>query len=162
MITGFALDVIFIESPMPVYYLNFANILISVVVLLLFYFEKIEIRNVVKVNILGFLANLLLSFLFNPPNAIDYTSMFLRNAFIMFMFIPVYGLYCGKKSVSHIGIAFMILFVAVLLRTNNHFLINNAPLLIFGTVIYHLAFYYIFNALELMGKSQLELNNNLT
>ncbi len=161
MITGFTLDVIFIDFPTPVYYLNFANIIIAVVVLILFYFKKIEIPQVVKVNIIGFLANLLLSFLFNPPDAIDYTSMFLRNAFIMFMFIPVYGLYCGKKSVLHIGIVFMILFVAVILRANNLFLINNAAILIFGTVIYHLSFYYIFDALERMQKSQVELNKSL-
>jgi len=161
MMTGFTLDVIFVEFPTPVYYLNFANILISVVVLILFYFNNIEIKNVVKVNIIGLLANLLLSFIFNPPDAIDYTGMFLRNAFIMFMFIPVYGLYCGKNSIFHIGIVFFILFVAVLFRANNHFLVNNAPILIFGTAIYHLTFYYIFDALERMQKSQIELNESL-
>jgi signal transduction histidine kinase len=161
MMAGYLMDVVFIDFPTPVYYLNFVNILISLVVLVLFFAEKIEIRNVVKVNILGLLANLLLSFMFNPPDAVDYTGMFLRNAFIMFMFIPVYGLYCGKNSVFHIGVVFLILFVAVLLRANNQFLINNAPILIFGTVLYHLSFYYLFDALERMGKKQVELNRHL-
>lgn len=161
MIIGFTLDMIFIKLQKPVYYLNLANTLILVVVLILFYLKKIEIRNVVKVNILGLLANLLLSFIFNPPDAIDYTSMFLRNAFIMFMFIPVYGLYCGKNNILHIGIVFLILFVSVLLRANNIFLMDNAPLLIFGAIIYHLAFYYIFDALERTQQRQVELNENL-
>lgn len=161
MITGYLLDVIFIDLKNPVYYINLSNILLCAVIIILFYLKKIKINSTVKIQILGLLANLLISSIFNPLDAPDFSSMFIRNAIIMFMFIPVYGLYCGKNNIFHIGIAYLILYISILIRTDNHFLSNNAPILIFSAVIYHLAIYYIFDTIEKMQRTQIALNNDL-
>lgn len=161
MIIGYLLDVIFIDLKNPVYYINLANIFLCIAVIVPFYLKKINISHVVKVQILGLLANLLVSSFFNPVDAPDFTSMFIRNAIIMFMFIPVYGLYCGKNNIFHIGITYLILYISILIRADNHFLANNAPILIFSAVIYHLAIYYIFDTLEKMQHTQIALNKDL-
>jgi hypothetical protein len=155
MIIGYLLDVIFIDLKNPVYYINLSNIILCTAIICLFYLKKVKISLVVNVQILGLLANLLLSSIFNPLDAPDFTSMFIRNAIIMFMFIPVYGLYCGKKNIFHIGIAYLILYISILTRADNLFLANNAPILIFSAVIYHLAIYYIFDTLEKMQRTQM-------
>lgn len=158
---GYFLDLIFVELQPAVFLFNLINILLSLAIVVLFYFKKVKISLVVKIQIIGLLANLLLSYFFNPVDTSDYAIMFIRNAIIMFFFIPVYGLYCGKNHIFTIGIAFLVLYIAILARTNNLFLANNAPILIFGAVIYHVAIYYIFDVIEKMQFAQIGLNESL-
>jgi len=161
MITGFILDMIFLNMPDVIFYANSVNVLLSVGVFVLFCLKKIGISNVVKIQILGLLANLVFSTFINSVNKPDFTIEFIRNAIIMIMFIPVYGLYCGKYHIFHIGLVYVVLYITILFRIDNHFLENNAPILIFSAVIYHLAVYYIFDTLEKTQRAQIELNRDL-
>lgn len=161
MMTGFILDMIFLNMPNVIFYANFVNVMISVGVVILFYLKKLEISNVVKIQILGLLANMVVSTFINSVNKPDFTVEFIRNAIIMIMFIPVYGLYCGKFHIFHIGLVYVVLYIIILFRMDNHFLENNAPILIFSAVIYHLAVYYIFDILEKTQRAQIELNRDL-
>lgn len=161
MIIGYVLDIIFLDFTLPVYILNVINIIASFVVILLFILKKISIKYIVQIQIIGLLLNLLLSDLFYTVKDPEFTNMFLRNALILFMFIPVYGLYCGKKSIFHIVITYLALYTMVLFRTDYQFLVNNAPILIFSAVIYHIAIYYIFSTIEKMQTSQDMLNEDL-
>jgi signal transduction histidine kinase len=161
MMTGFILDIIFLNMPVVICYANFVNVMLSVGVVILFYFRKIGISSVVKIQILGLLANMVISTFINPVDKPDFTIEFIRNAIIMIMFIPVYGLYCGKFHIFHIGAVYVVLYIIILFRMDNHFLENNAPMLIFSAVIYHLAVYYIFDILEKTQRAQIELNRDL-
>lgn len=161
LITGYALDVIFAKLPTIVIYFNFLNILLSLILIILFFLHKITIPNIIRLQVLGLIANLLLSSFFNPVDSSDFASMFVRNVIIIFILVPVYGIYCGKNHIFQIGLGFMILYSLILIRGENQFLINNAPFLVFSAFIYHFGMYYIFDIIEKMQLKQIELSDDL-
>ena len=161
LITGYTMDVFFAKLPVIVVYFNILNILVSFVLIIYLFFDRITINNVVRFQILGLMGNLLLSSFFNSVTAPDFDSMFVRNVIIIFMLVPFYGLYCGKNHVFQICIGFILLYILILIRSDNHFLINNAPFLIFSALIYHLAIYYIFDIIEKLQFKQIELSEDL-
>lgn len=161
LITGYTLDVFFAKLPTIVIYFNILNISLSIGLIIYLLFERISINNVVRFQILGLMGNLLLSSFFNSVTAPDFDSMFVRNVIIIFMLVPFYGMYCGKNHIFQICIGFILLYILILIRSDNHFLNNNAPFLIFSALIYHFAIYYIFDIIEKLQFKQIELSEDL-
>jgi signal transduction histidine kinase len=160
-ICGFLFDILFSNISIVIYYLDYVNILISVISIILFYLNRIHIGTVFKYQILGLLVNMIFSHFINPVDSADFSDMFLRNAITMGMLVPVYGLFCGKKCILHIGFVYIFLYVSSLIRVHNQFLINNAPFLMLNGVIYAWGVYYILDILEKMRIRQLKLAENL-
>ena len=161
LMTGFILDVFFANLPLIVTYFNFYNLLLSIVLIVLFFFQRISISNVVRFQIIGLIVNIIVSIFFKSITAPDFASMFVRNTIIIFMLVPFYGLYCGKNQIFQIFLGFLVLYTIILFRSDNEFLINNAPFLIFSAFIYHFAIYYIFDIIEKLQFKQIVLREDL-
>lgn len=160
-IIGFLFEIIFSEIPIGICYIDSVNIILSIIVVILFFFQQIQLKTVFKFQIIGLLANMLMSHFINPVDSADFSNIFLRNAISMGMLVPIYGLFCGKKNIFQIGFVYIFLYVSSLIRVHNQFLIENAPFLILNGIIYFLAVYYILDILEKLRFRQIQLNNNL-
>jgi signal transduction histidine kinase len=158
---GFLFDILFSSISIVIYYFDYLNILISVISVILFYFKRIQIDTVFRYQILGLLLNMIFSHFINPVDSADFSDMFLRNAITMGMLVPIYGLFCGKRCILQIGFVYVFLYVSSLIRTHNHFLLNNAPFLMLNGIIYAWGVYYILDILEKMRIRQLKLADNL-
>jgi signal transduction histidine kinase len=156
------MDLIFIKSSNLIYYVDVVSILLTITILVAFFFRAFSINTVVKLQILVFLANIIACSFINPLNAPGFVSSFLRNTILLFMLIPVYGLFSGKKQLFIIGLIYILLYIETLFRANNPILNRNAPVIIFGAVLYMVAFYYIFDTIERMHIYQVQLNDRLT
>lgn len=160
-IVGFLFDIFFCKIPVLIYYIDFVSLAFSLIVVLLFYFRKIQVESVFKYQVLGILANVILSHYINPIDSVNFTPTLLRNSIILGMLVPFYGLFRGKKYIFQIGFVYFFLYISSLIRVHSQFLIDNAPFLLLNGIIYLLSVYYIFDILEKMRTRQLDLNNNL-
>lgn len=160
-ILGFLFEIFLSKIPRGIYYIDLANIIISTIIIILFYLQRIQISSVFKFQIIGLLANMLVSHFINPIDSSDFAGIFLRNAISMGMLVPVYGLFCGKKYIFQIAFVYIFLYISSLIRVHNQFLIENAPFLILNGIIYFIATYYILDILEKMRLRQIQLNDNL-
>jgi signal transduction histidine kinase len=158
---GFLFDIIFCKIPVLILYVDIVNFALSILIVILFYFHKINIESVFKFQVLGIMANILLSHYINPVDSANFTATLLRNEIILGILVPFYGLFRGKKYVFQIGAVYFFLYISSLIRVHNQFLIDNAPFLLLNGAIYLLAIYYIFDILERMRTRQLDLNNSL-
>jgi signal transduction histidine kinase len=162
IILGFLFDIIFCKIPVLISYIDFVNFALSILIVILFYFQKINIESVFKYQVLGIMANVILSHYINPVDSADFTATLLRNEIICGMLVPFYGLFRGKKYIFQIGFVYFFLYISSLIRVHNQFLIDNAPFLLLNGIIYLLSVYYIFDILEKMRTRQLDLNNSLS
>jgi len=158
---GYIFDISLIGSLNPVYYVDLFSAIISIILIVLFFFKRIYINHVVQFQILVMLTNMILSHYINPIHVPEFPAIFLRNMIIMFMLIPIYGLYCGKYHISHIAIAYLWLYASLIIRVHDHFLVNNAPMLMSSSILYIFGVFYIFDTLESLHRNQLELSENL-
>jgi signal transduction histidine kinase len=161
-VVGFLFDIIFAKIPVLIYYIDFVNLAISIVVIILFYFQNIHVKSVFKYQVLGILANMILSHFIDPVDSAYFTATFLRNVIILGMLVPFYGLFRGKKYIFQIGFVYLFIYISSLIRVHDQFLIDNAPFLLLNGIIYILSVYYIFDILEKMRTRQLDLNNSLS
>jgi len=160
-IIGYILDMRITQISNPVYYVDLITIILSVTIAVLFYFSILQIKQVFKFVIMGLLANMVLSHFFNPIDSPDYTGVFLRNALTLGILIPFYGIYCGKYYIFQIGLVYLFLYTSTLVRTHNQFLIDNAPYLLLISFIFQAAAFLVFDILEKMQISQIELTKAL-
>jgi len=160
-ILGNVFEAIFAKSIAFIFYLDCANILLSIIITFLFVIQLINKQIVIKIQVLGSLSNIIISHFFNPFDMPDYTGIFLRNIIIIFFLMIIYAIYCGKYHVFQIGIVFVGIYISVLVRTDNAFLENSAPLLITCGILFQIGIFYILDNLENMQKKQISLNFEL-
>ncbi len=158
---GFTLDIAFNDNPVLIYYIDLASILLSVIAIILFYFKKIQLGYVFRLQIIGLLVNMIASHFLHPVDSPDFTSCFLRNSMTIGMLVPICGLFCNKKDIFHIGFVYVLLYVSSLVRGSDGFLVGNAPFLLFNGVIYILAIFFILDSLEKLRAKQNRLNKLL-
>ena len=158
---GYLFEVILSEVPLAVFYIDLADILVSLIVVFLFALRRIRLSHVFIVQILVLMANMVFSHYTNPVDSSNFTALFLRNSLTLGMLVPIYGLFCGKRYIFQIAVVYIFLYVSTLLRIHNQFLIENAPFLLLNSTIYFLAIFYILHILEKTSLKQKELNNDL-
>jgi len=160
-VVGYIFDIAFIKLPFLIDVIDIINIIVISLTLILFYFEILPIKEAIRLQILGLMANMILSHFINPIDEPNFSETLLRNAMILGMLLPVYGLYCGKRNIIQIALVYVFLYTSSLIRTHNQFLIDNTPMLTLAALVYYLGIYYIFDSFEKMNKKQLELHDNL-
>ena len=160
-VIGYIMDMVFIESGKTIYIIDSISILISVLIAAFLYFNLFEISTVVRLQIIFLLLNIVISNLLTPINSSEFVSSFLRNTIILFMLVPVYGFYGGKKQIFLIGLIYLVLYISSLVRANNKLLYDNAAIIIFSSIMYVGGIYLIFRTIEKMHNHQVNLNRTL-
>jgi signal transduction histidine kinase len=160
-ILGYVFDLIYGNLIISVFIFDIVGLVLSILAFTLFIIDRIEIRMVVKVQVISLLANIILSHFLSPIHMADYTGIFLRNLIILGFLLPIYGIYCGKYHVFQIGFTFLLIYFSTLLHPSNQFLTSSAPMLITCGISYLIGMFYIIDSLEKMQNKQIQLSLKL-
>ncbi len=160
-VVGYIFDIIFGQLSNVIIILDCGTIFTSILVLTLFFLKKMDSQFAVKIQVIGLLLNIVLSHFINPLEDPNYTGIFLRNVIIIGFVVPIYGIYCGKYHIFQIGFAFLLIYFSSIIRTDNQFLLNSAPLLVVCGTMYLIGVFYIIGSLEKMQNKRIQLGNEL-
>jgi signal transduction histidine kinase len=160
-VVGYIFDIIFGNLSNVIIIIDCGNIITSIIVLSLFFIKKIDVRFALKIQVRALLLNIVLSHFINPLDDPNYTGIFLRNVILIGFIVPIYGIYCGKYHIIQIGFAFLLIYFSTIIRTDNQFLLNSAPLLIVCGTMYLVGVFHIIGNLEKMQNKQNHLRIEL-